>query len=302
MRVIRFGLPILLVMVVSGAAWADKAGDVTTLVKKNLDAMAAGNDTDYGKTLAKDAVLFDGNGMSFTLSGCKDCPSDAFKALYGEYASGKAKHKLGKLVVQVDDAHNVAWFQGPFEAVFKSEGGANPCGPPTAGSSTTTMRVSGVAVADGSTWKIAAVMYTHPMGDGDLIDKAKSYEVKAPGSPEISGDADVGKAVAAWFPKVSAAKTGGKAIVASGSAPGEYFDGGASVTKVAPEWDKLGLVVGKVDAHVYGGTVAFVHAETFMPIKKTAFAAPLTLAAIVVKEGNDWKWTSLQFAPGLSPW
>ena len=302
-RGMRRILPILIVMAVTSAASADKAGDVTTLVKKHLDTMAAADDAGYVKTLAKDAELFDGNGISFTMSGCKDCPSESFKAIYGEYAMGKAKHKLGKLVVQVDDAHGVAWFQGPFEATFKSEGGANPCGPPTAGSSTTTMRVSGIAVFDDKAWKIAAVMYTHPMADADLIDKAKSYETKVPtGSPELSGDAAISKAVLAWFPKVSAAKTGGKSIVASGSAPGEYFEG-AGVAKVAPEWDKLGLVVARLDAHAYGGgSVVFVHADTLMPIKKTNFAAPLALAAIAVQEGGEWKWVSLQFAPGVTAW
>jgi hypothetical protein len=296
-------LPLLVIVAVAGVASADKAADVTALVKKNLDGMAAKDDAAYGKTLAKDALLWDGNGQAFTLD-CKDCPSRAFIALYGEggFFGGSAKHKLGKLTVVVDDAHGVAWFQGPFEATYKSEGGANPCGPPTAGgSSTMQMRVGGIAVDDHG-WKIAAIMYTHPMADADLIDKSKAYEVKLSTSNEIAGDKEVSTSILNWFPKLSTAKTSGKVMVASGSAPNEFFEG-ATVAKIAPEWDKLGLVVSKIDTHVFaGGTIAFVHADTLMPIKKTPYATPLALGAVAVHENGEWKWVSLQFAPGLAPW
>src|SRR5262249_13372813 len=161
----------------------------------------------------------------------------------------------------------------------------------------------GVAVFEDKAWKLAAVAYTHPMTDADLIDKAKSYETKAPsGEPQLAGDREIGKAILGWFPKLSAAKTAGKAVAASGAAPGEYFGDAATVAKVAPEWDKLGLVVAKLTTNVYAsGAIVFVHADTLMPIKKTAFAAPLAMTAIAVREGTDWKWVSLQFAPGLAP-
>lgn len=298
-------LAVLMLVAAAGTAHADKAADVTALVKKNVEAMAAADDSAYTKTLAKDAVTYDGNGVAFTAKDCKDCSSEAFKSLYGEYANGKATHKMGKLVVQVDEAHGVAWFQGPFDATFKSEGGANPCGPPTAGgTSTEQMRVSGVAIDDKGTWKIAAVMYTHPMSDADLIDKAKSYEVKAPGgTTKVTGAKEVATAVQAWFPKLTSGKSTGKTLVASGSAPGEYFGDAATVNKVAGAWDKLDLAAWNIDARSFGnGAVAFVHADTTMPIKKTSFAAPFALAAIVVKEGDSWKWVSLQFAPALAPW
>ena len=299
-------LPLLAVMVCARVAAADSAGDVTSLLKKNLDAMAAKDDGAYDKTVLKEAQLYDGNGNTFALPSCMkkdDCSSGAFTALYGTYASGTAKHKLGKITVVADDANGVAWFQGPFDATFTSDVGANPCGGGPSGPTTVAMRVSGVAVKDATGWHLAAVMYTHPMSDGDLIDLATGKEVKMPaGAPAVSGDKAVGTAVTAWFPKLSGARTAGKTIVASGSAPGEFFEGD-KVGKVAGAWDTLGLMPSKIDVHTFGnGKVAFVHADTAMPIKKTKFAAPLAMAAIAVPEGDGWKWVSLQFAPALSSW
>jgi hypothetical protein len=162
------------------------------------------------------------------------------------------------------------------------------------------MRVSGVAVSADGGWKLAAVMYTHPMADGDLIDAAQNRGVVMPTDPpDIVGDQTVGKAVAGWFPNLSQAKTTGAVVVASGSAPGEFFDA-ATLPKYIKAWDTLGVVASRIDVRMFGnGTLAFVHADTTMPIKKTKFASPLAMAAVAVKEGDAWRWVSLQFAPAL---
>jgi hypothetical protein len=141
------------------------------------------------------------------------------------------------------------------------------------------------------------------MADSTLIDRATDGEKVMPsGAPAITGDKTVGAAVAAWFPKLSGARTAGATVVASGSAPGELFDA-AQVPKVAGAWDALGIMPAAIDVHVFGkGKLAFVHADTAMPIKKTKFAAPMAMAAIAVPEGSGWKWVSLQFAPALSAW
>jgi hypothetical protein len=287
----------------STRAGADPTADVTTLVKHNVEAMASGDDHAYSATLAKDALTYGGTGAAFDAGDAKD-GFHAFHALYGDYASGKATHKLGKLTLVVDAIGGVAWFQAPFDATFKSDMSANPCGGgPPAAAVTTKMAVSGIAVSGAGGWHLAAVMYTKPMADADLIDLANNRQIAMPsGKPELAGDQEVATAIAGWFPKLSQAKTTGAVVVASGSAPGEYFDA-AGVAKVSKAWDTLGLVASRLDVHTFeGGKLAFVRGEMVMPIKKSKFGSPLTMAAIAVQEGDAWHWVSLQFAPALSQW
>jgi hypothetical protein len=158
-------------------------------------------------------------------------------------------------------------------------------------------------VSSGGGWRLAAVMYTKPMADGDLIDLAQNKQIAMPaGKPELAGDQAAATAVAGWFPKLSQAKTTGAVVVASGSAPGEYFDA-VGVAKVSKAWDTLGLMASRIDVHTFNaGKLAFVRAETVMPIKKSKFGSPLIMAAIAVQEGEAWHWVSLQFTPAISQW
>jgi hypothetical protein len=291
-------IAVVAILAATTMAAADPAGDVTSLVKRNLDAIAANSVKSYAATLVKDAVVYDGNGHAFEVSPTGDPTMDLLYRPFNA-GDGTAKHKLGKVVVSVDAASGVAWFHGPFDATFTTSAGANPCGG-GGGPMTIAMRVSGVAVnADGG-WKLAAVMYTHPLADGDLIDAAQSRGVVMPTDPPtIVGDDAVGKAVAGWFPNLSQAKTAGATVVASGSAPGEFFDA-TTLPKYVKAWDTLGVKASRIDVRMFGnGKLAFVHADTQMPIKKSNFASPLTMAAIAVKEGDAWRWVSLQFAPAL---
>jgi hypothetical protein len=289
-------------VVASRTASADPTADLTALLKHNIEAVASGDDHAFAATLAKGALVYGGTGVAFDPGDAKD-GHHAFHALYGDYASGTATHKLGTPTLVVDAIDGVAWFQAPFDATFKSDMSANPCGGPPASAVTTKMRLSGVAVATDGKWALAAEMFTKPMNDGDLIDLAQNQQVAMPtGAPQLAGDKPAATAIAGWFPKLSQAKTTGKVVVASGSAPGEYFDA-AGVAQVQKAWDGLGMMPYTVEAHTFnGGKLAFVRATTAMPIKKTKFASPLTMAAIAVLEGDQWRWVSLQFAPSISNW
>ena len=62
-------------------------------------------------------------------------------------------------------------------------------------------------------------------------------------------------------------------MVASSSAPGEYFRRRRHRREGRARWDKLRLVA-KLTTNVYlDNDRVPVHADTLMPIKKTAFAA-----------------------------
>jgi hypothetical protein len=201
------------------------------------------------------------------------------------------------LTLVVDAKNRVGWFNSPIDVdtidqqTMEREG--------------ITMRVSGIVVKEkAKLWKIAAVMITEPWSDKRLIERQRLLRhALGSGPPALSGDQTLAAEFAAWFPQELAANASTSTKrVASGTAPNEAASG-AKTAKLLATWSKLALVVRSVDARVFGnGTTAFIRAELDWPQKKTpTLAVPLVLGAIVVKEGEAWRWVSLQFAPAQFP-
>jgi hypothetical protein len=104
--------------------------------------------------------------------------------------------------------------------------------------------------------------------------------------------------VATWFATgFSKHAAAGDAIVASGTGPSELQTGRMAV-KLAAGADSLHPKPSAIDATVLGPdhAIAFVHAKLVLPLGKSASGYPLTLAAVLVRDGAGWAWVSLQFA------
>jgi hypothetical protein len=282
----------LTVSIVAHAADKTKPAVIQKLLDTNLNGIASYADDDkLGFTKDRVIVLRGGSELD------PDMGIRTFSGLYYAGGGGKVTHKLGKATIVIDDAKGFAYFQAPFDVAIRwvdSSGGGG------GQSHSTVERIGGIAIRDGQTWSLGAIMYSRELDtDAKVIESVGKRRVELPkGEPTITGDAKLGAIVQGWlsggFAKAAAKK--GKRI-ASGTGPKELgFD--AAAVKLATAWDKLGLV--PLSIHVTqlaGGSVAFAEVHCIWPVKKTKTNVPLVLGAILVPDGAEWRWVSLQFAP-----
>jgi hypothetical protein len=121
----------------------------------------------------------------------------------------------------------------------------------------------------------------------------------ASGAPKLTGDKKLAGVVAGWFSTgfaPNAAKKG--MLIASGTSPTEVKSG-AGATTLAKSWDKLKLGATAVDAQLLAdGKVGWVTADVMLPRKNNKGAVSMKLAAIVVPDGDSWRWVSLMYQSG----
>lgn len=265
------------------AADKTKPADIEKLVKQHVLALAK-DKTDDQLALAKDRLLVG--------------PSLEFKAgtpvvtTFREGINGPLTHKPGKVAIGIDDEKGLAYFQVTVDATIKVPGEVFK----------SVDRVGGIAVRNGASWEFAALMYSRDLDvDAKVISRAQEIAAPLPtGEPTITGDAALGATVRGWFKTgfaSSATKVG--TPIASGTAPRE-FQTKAGALKLAKAWDKLGLGLSSIHVtKLAGDSVAFVKAEVVWPAKKNKLPVnvPLLLGMVLVQEGSEWRWVSMQFAP-----
>lgn len=273
------------ILLVSSTSAADPKA-VQATVKTSIVQLAklAGNDA---LQLAPDAIVVGTNGERIDLAATDGCVSGAVaNAFYGCELSSIA-HEPGAITVGV--AGTVAWFQAPFSAISTPDSPDDDSGP-----TTVPMRFGGIAIASGSKWKIAAAMYAIPISDKRLL--AEATETPASKKPALHGDTKLAEVVAGWFATgfaPNAAKTG--TLIASGTAPAELKTGTNAAT-LAASWDKLKLGAIRIEAtRLAGGKVGWITADVRMPRKSGKSAVAMKLAAVVVPDGEGWRWVSLQY-------
>jgi hypothetical protein len=235
-----------------------------------------------------DAIVLSPVGNKVDMASTDGCVSGAVaNALYG-CMQGSVSHKPGAVISGT--AGGVGWFLAPFTATFEAD---NPEG----GSSKpdkSSMRMGGIVTGSGTTWTIAAAMYVATISDKEMLNGTGG--TPASGAPKLSGDKKLAGIVAGWFTSgfaPNAAKKG--TLVASGTSPSEMKSGSGAVTLVK-SWDKLKLGATTVDAQLLAdGKIGWVTAEVKLPRKGGKGAVTMTLAAIVVPDGDTWRWVSLMY-------
>ncbi len=204
----------------------------------------------------------------------------------------RVSRELGKPTVGFDPAGGFAWFQLPSDARFAHRGEENPVVPYE-----TDERIGGLAVRDGTTWRLAALAYSDVASDKELLTRRTNQVSSVPASAKLEGDAALAKTVLGWFttgfaPHMASAKV----VVASGASPSEFGKGKDAATLVKG-WDKRKLAVETLDARTYAnGKAAAVRATVVIPSKQGKGGTTLGVLVILVREGDAWRWVSVQYS------
>jgi hypothetical protein len=288
-----FRVALALVLAASVAS-ASPESAAKAAVKRALDHKTTWKGTDFAT--AKDAVIADGNGrLSFSLGstwygqGFDDGEQSEDDSGDASYVAITITSSLRDLAIHVDADRHVGWFTATLRTTAHSEAKGAVKRPD--------QRISGIVV-DNHGWKIAALFLTQPVTDRSLVAEAAPLGLgPAKGAPRLAGDAAIAKDVAAWFTGGFASHAATGEVAASGSAPDER-EVGAKTAELVASWDKLGLGATDMEARTFGGgAIALVLASVRMPLEgKPGKTAPLELAAIVVPDGESWRWVSLQYA------
>jgi hypothetical protein len=251
-----------------------------------------GNLSDNDKlNFTSDATVIGSGGSTIDMASTDGCVNGAVaNAFYGCF-QGSVKHKPGTVISGSDGG--VGWFIAPYTATIE---GDNPEGGPSTPEKRS-MRLGGVVTGSGTTWQIAAAMYVETISDKKLL--AGTSGKPASGAPKLTGDKKLAGLVAGWFSSgfaPNAAKKG--TLIASGTSPTELKSGPATAALVK-SWDKLKLGATTVDAKLLaGGKVGWVNADVMLPRKNGKGAVAMKLVAILVPDGDTWRWVSLIYQAG----
>ena len=289
----RLALAIMLVTTAASAAPSPETA-ARAAVTRALAHKTTWQGTEF--PTAKDALIADGNGaLTFSLGntwygqGFDDGTQVEDDSGDAGYVAISITSSLHDLAVHVDAARHVGWFTATLRTTAHSEAKGAVKRPD--------QRISGIVV-DEHGWKIAALFLAQPVTDRSLAAEAVPLNLPpATGAPKLAGDAPIAKEVAAWLAGGFASHAAQGALAASGSSPDEHQTG-AKTGELVASWDKLGLGATDVMARSYGGgAIAFVLATVRMPLQgHPGKTAPLELGAIVVPDGESWRWVSLQYA------
>jgi hypothetical protein len=183
--------------------------------------------------------------------------------------------------ISVDEVAGIAWFS--FSAdVFDTYGRV-----PLRGLD---HRVTGMAVRDGATWKLATFMIANLIPDKDLYAHAWKRE---PTAPVATGELKLAATVSEWFTTGLGvhAVTSPPPIVA-GSAVAEH-GAGATAARLVKAWDALKLRPTEFEARVFG-KLAVVSGEVALPHKDEVALLGFTVFLVAAKSG--WQWVAIQFS------
>ena len=269
-------------------AAAGSQGEVEALARKNLAAISkrAIDLADYGVDASTVAYAANGGRWAAT----PDDTTQWYDVLFtGFDGSVEIAPKPGFVVA--DDAAGVAWFQLPYVAKLTPD-------PAPDDVSKIPERIGGIAVKDHGAWHLGAVAYTDLISDKELlaVEPHGGWWKEAP-KPDFHGEDKLARDVlAGWFDSGFAAHAGPTdKLLASGSSEGE-FQRGAAALKMVKGWDALKLRPWQIDAYlVAGGKLAFFSARVLLPVKKSGRYTFLQLFGVLVPDGKDWRWVSLQY-------
>jgi hypothetical protein len=182
--------------------------------------------------------------------------------------------------ISVDDAAGIAWFSFAAE-VYSNDKRVH----------TVAHRISGVAVRDGTTWKLAAYMIANLVPDRDVYAAAT---LANPGKVTAIGDLKAAAIVVDWFSAGLAVHgpTTAPALV-SGSAPAEH-GAGATAARLVKAWDRLKLVVDEIEARGVGN-LDVVAGQVYLPYKDKFARLAFALFLAPAKAGG-WTWVAIQFS------
>lgn len=261
---------------------AKPADDVKKLVDDQLDRIAHHKDDDFYAACIDDMVVMlpDGSQLS------QNQKIELFDVGWNlDMGTDKG------LAITVENTH--AWFHGPASATRWIDGGKSSQDIP--------LRVNGIAIKDGKSWKIAALAIAKTITDKELFKLAKTKGMKHhTGKPKLSGVEAISKVVAKWFPGGLAKDQATGVSHAAGTAPTETGTGAAAL-KLAKAWDTLKIAAMSVQAATFDDDkVGFVIIHVTLPVPGSTLAAPMSLAAVIVRDGSSWKWRSLSFATSLA--
>lgn len=278
------------VLVASSATASADGKAIEKIVKKNVVELATLADDD-ALEFTKDAIVVDSRGQLIALHPTEEdqgCVEGAVANTFYGCAQASIKHKPGAVTSGV--AGDIGWFQSPFTASIEPDDPDGKSKPEKLA-----MRIGGIAMKTGSTWKIVAATYVAPIPDKALLAGTGG---EMPKGISYRGNKKVGAVVAGWFKTGfagAAARSG--TLLASGTAPAEYKTGAAALG-LAKGWDKLKLAPELVDTTVLaGGKVAYAVIRVMLPRKNGKGAVEMRLSIVLVPDGADWKWVSLMYQP-----
>ncbi len=275
---------IAVVCVLCGVAFADAKTAVRALVERNLAAFTSWNPEQFNATLDAHAFTPDIQPM--------EPPQHR---VWGSATIGAnpavriVAQDLKSLTVVPQPASVSAYFIGDIDATWYPPGDDKPL-------QHTPVRVHGIAKQVDKAWKLVAIEYARTLPDKELF--ALGDPTLKPQTASHSGS-PVADIVAAWFEgdkpvPIEHDRATIAAVVARGTAPGEVASGAVAADKLVKQWDTLHMFHGWITANQYADS-CFVTAEVGLPRK--GGAVPMQLSAIFVREGDAWRWVSLQFAP-----
>ena len=277
------------ILLVSSAALANPKA-IEKTAKTSITELAKLRDNS-ALNFSSDAVVLGSGGNSIDMAAEDGCVSGAVaNAFYGCF-QGSVNHKPGTVISGSDGG--VGWFIAPYTATIE---GDNPEGGPSKPDKRG-MRLGGIVTGSGTSWQIVAAIYVNTISDKKLL--AGTSGKPASGAPKLTGDKKLAGVVAGWFASgfaPNAAKTG--TLIASGTSPTE-LKSGAATAGLVKSWDKLKLGATAVDAKLLAdGKIGWVTADVLMPRKNGKGAVSMKLAAIVVPDGDSWRWVSLMYQSG----
>lgn len=277
------------ILLASSAALANPKA-IEKTAKTSITELAALHDNS-ALNFASDAIVIDQVGSKIDLSVKDGCVTGAISnAFYGCF-QGDVSHKPGTVISGSDGG--IGWFLAPYTAVLEGE---NPEGGPSKPDKRN-MRLGGIVTGSGSSWEIVAAMYVNTISDKKML--AGTSGKPASGAPKLTGDKKLAGVVAGWFATgfaPNAAKKG--TLIASGTSPTEIKSGAGAAT-LAKSWDKLKLGATAVEATLLeDGKIGWITADVLLPRKNNKGAVSMKLAAIVVPDGDSWRWVSLMYQSG----
>lgn len=275
-------------LLIAAPARADSRSTVETLVKTLL--LHTSEPARIAPTLRSDTIVV------FDDTIARNATADDAATYFSSFEIKSA----GAIKIEVDDKRHAAWFETTANASTLDQSGDGCTADHKACTPTKfKMHVSGIALDEGG-WKLAVIVLSMTLSDFELGQRAKQPGFESAPMPTqvaTSGDSSLAAAVQDWIAGAKLGKTSASGTVyALGTAPDEIAIAGAAA-KLAAKWDKLKLAPNRIEAKALaGGAFGFAYAEVMWPVKPD-MVFRLRFGTIAVRDGNEWRWLTLDFSP-----
>jgi len=278
---------VLAVLLISAPARADSRSTVEGLLKTLL--LHTSEPARIAPTLRSDTIVV------FDDTIARNATADDAATYFSSFAI----KSTGAIKIEVDDKRHAAWFETVAAANTLDQAGDSCTSDKPCAAIKFKMHISGLALDEGG-WKLAVIVLSMTVSDYELGQRAKQPGFESAPMPTqvaTSGDSSLAAAVQDWIAGAKLGKTSASGTVyALGTAPDEIATAGAAA-KLAAKWDKLKLAPNRIEAKALGGgAFGFAYAEVMWPVKPD-MVFRLRFGTIAVREGNDWRWLTLDFSP-----